>query len=105
MRTEDFISEKDVIKLETLCGWIVNYGSMAGTVSWIDDGINPEFEVFATPNWEGDGRVPIAVMNYKTDEYVERDVIDFTKSKYVGNLKLQLEVYKKRVETIISELQ
>ena len=97
---DDFITEKDVVNSKKkILGYTAEIDRMVGTVEWSKPG--DDEPLYATPNWDGNlGIVPFDDANGK-----HFGKLDFSKSKYAGNKKLQLKLYFQAVKIALEKLE
>lgn len=98
---EDFITSTDVLSVnKEILGYKSEMDSMCGSIYW-SKSEDDELILYATPNWDDDwGIVPFDGLD---GDHIGK--LDFTKSKYVGNKSLQLELYFEAVEIAIQKLE
>lgn len=94
MSTQKYIQPEDVISWGSIQTYVPYLDQRSGTVEWYDS--ESDRVVYATPNWEEEGTLPIAHSNIETGDYT-----------HVGNISLvgmSLEEQKNKYLTIVEEV-
>jgi hypothetical protein len=98
--TNEYITVEMVEDLPSIEGYEVHTDSMSGTTMW--DTEKGNVTIMATPHWDKDGEVPVALYftDGKSDEYV--NLFTFTLE---GTLAMQLRKYTQMIELAIHYIQ
>ena len=92
----NYISNESVLSILSIGDWSVSEESMSGTIEWS----NPKYSsvVYATPNWETDGVVPIDIST-GDGEYDSISNISLE-----GSISQQLNQYEVTLKSIFENL-
>jgi hypothetical protein len=93
MNNEIYLQPEQVLEMEPIMGFKPHMDSMSGTVEWVSDDL--DLFVYATPNWEDEGRCPI--------EYYDGD----DNHTYVGSISFtgrDIETQKKEYREIVTQI-
>ena len=90
-----YIQSEDVLQMESIRGFKPSMDSMSGTVEW-NNGEDLGKYLYATPNWEGEGKCPVSI--YTEDG----DFQDVALLRFTGVPKEdQLAQYRACLEEVI----
>lgn len=97
---KNYITNEDVLTLNEINGWKPVDEQFSGCIHWY----HPEKDslIYATPNWERDGEVPIATFNEETDNYENLMNVNL---QYGSTIEEQLEYYKHTIEGITKHIK
>jgi hypothetical protein len=93
-----YLTNQTIIQNGQINGWTPTENSMSGAIEFS----HPERELvlFATPNWDEDGKVPFAI----ADEDGEYDEISFP-LELEGSIENQLQQYIEIITNITEKLR
>jgi hypothetical protein len=99
---KDFITDRDVLKAKkTILGYKSDMDHMSGAIYWYKVNDTNAEPLYATPSWNGEwGIIP-----FDGPDGEDYGKIDFTKTKYIGNHKLQLKLYFEVVRIALVKLE
>lgn len=93
------LRNKDIINFGPIGDWVPYEDSMSGTLEWCRE--NNEFiRVYATPNWQTDGVVPVDAEI--DEEYVTLHTFELSLNESV---EYQLNQYISVISTILSNFK
>ena len=98
MKNQIYLQSEQIESMKPLYGYPPTMDERSGTIEWYKE--NSDVVVYATPNWEEEGKFPIAHSNVETGDYT-----------HIGNISLiglsmeqQIEKYRNVVEEVISSI-
>lgn len=89
----NYINNENVKSILSIGDWNVSEDSMSGTIEWSHP--SKTTTIFATPNWEQEGLVPIDMANE------DGDYENITHVVLRGSIKEQMNQYKTSVESVL----
>jgi hypothetical protein len=89
----NYINNENVKSILSIGDWNVSEDSMSGTIEWSHP--SKTTTIFATPNWEEEGLVPIDMTNEDGDY---ENIIDVV---LTGSIKEQMNQYETIVESVL----
>lgn len=92
------MTNEDAVKIGEISGWIPDNDPMSGTLYWYDKENEEGLVVYATPNWNKDNVVPVAVAD-EDGKYT--NIADL---RLVGPLENQIEMYITVVSLAIKQV-
>jgi hypothetical protein len=93
-----YLTNQTIIQNGQINGWTPYEDSMSGVIEFTNP--NRELVLFATPNWDEDGKVPFAIV----DEDGEYDEISFP-LELEGSIENQLNQYIKFITEITEKIR
>jgi hypothetical protein len=93
-----YLTNQTIIQNGQINGWTPIENPMSGVIEFTNP--NRELVLFATPNWDEDGKVPFAVV----DEDGEYDEISFP-LELEGSIENQLQQYIETITDITEKLR
>ena len=93
MNNEIYLQPEQVLEMDPIMGFTPRMDGMSGTIEWVSDDL--DLFVYATPNWEDEGRCPIAY--YNDDE-------DYTHVGSISFVGRDIETQKKEYREIVTQI-
>jgi hypothetical protein len=94
------LQNKDILNFGPIGDWFPNEDRMSGTLEWYRKD-NDSVVLYATPHWDEDGVVPVAVQ-YGDDDYTDIHSFELSVNESV---EYQLNQYIARISVILSNLK
>jgi hypothetical protein len=101
MEDMKYIQSEDVLQMESIRGFKPSMDSMSGTVEW-NNGEDLGKYLYATPNWEAEGHVPVSIYTEEGD-FQDIAVLKFADMSKTEQKVRYIEVVSEVIDTILEK--